>query len=128
MRAVDFADLVASRFPATNVFHSQTPPEVNECMTVFRYGGESNLDLVGYDDYAFQVAAKSVSYDASESLADEVYRALHSATRVEINEWHVCHVIANSPPLPGWQDENGRWVVTVNFRVKAYKREAQDGA
>jgi hypothetical protein len=123
MRAADIAGFVAARLPqyADSVFYSQVPPDPDECLVIFTYPGTPDLDVIGFDERAFQVRTRATTYDDAERMAEEAYKALHGVQDAQIGGWTARYILASSMPQWIGMDGNRRHEFTVNFRAKAHK-------
>lgn len=125
MNAKDVATYLRAELALTNVTYGTMPTEDDlvECATVFDYGGEPNVDVVGFDLYRFQVRVRGASYDTGYALSERIRTFLHAKADVAVGDWRARSIVARTTTMWFGLNANRRHEFTVNFEARAHKAQ-----
>ena len=100
-----------------------SPDEPDEQMTIIEYAGDEpdlvqNSRMVDTENPRVQIAVRSAQPDVARLRAERVYQSLMKINDEHLNGTRILQCVPVDNPALAGRDESGRFLVTVNFRVK----------
>lgn len=92
-------------------------------MTIIEYAGDEpeyvqNERMVDTENPRVQIAVRSERADVARLRAERVYQSLMKIDNEILNGTRILQCVPVDNPALAGRDESGRYLVTVNFRVK----------
>jgi hypothetical protein len=118
--SVDIKDLLESSnlgIFGTNLFIGKEPTSPSNCVTLYDTGGSEQNARLALDEGTIQVRSRNTDYRLGYDILDSIKMNIEGRNSIEINEtiyvgfWTISNIAYIT------QDDIGRSIFTINFRV-----------
>ena len=110
----------------TNLFAGFVPSTItNDHLVVIETGGSTQPSIKDYVEKTIQVLAVGSDYSTTREMAQDVYDLLHAGAGISLpqvaggKEYWVNAIVAISAPQALGQDNQGRFIISTNYVLRA---------